>query len=55
LVLSYDEELYFAVKNALPQVSSYVSYHGGGITLLGVKNSIIYIELIGACYEPDDY
>lgn len=45
-----DEELYFAVKNALPQVSVYVSSHGGGITLLGVKNSIIYIELIGACH-----
>ena len=45
-----DEELYHAVKNSLPQVSAYVSSHGGGITLLGVKNSIIYIELVGACH-----
>jgi Fe-S cluster biogenesis protein NfuA len=44
-----DEELYYAVKNALPQVSSYVNSHGGGITLLGVKDGIIYIELIGTC------
>jgi len=44
-----DEELYYAVKNALPQVSTYVNSHGGGITLLGVKDGIIYIELIGTC------
>jgi len=45
-----DEELYYAVKNALPQVSGYVSSHGGGITLLGVKNGVVYIELIGTCH-----
>ena len=44
-----DEELYYAVKNALPQVSGYVSSHGGGITLLGVKDGVVYIELIGTC------
>jgi len=26
-----------------------VSSHGGGITLLGVKDSLVYIELIGTC------
>jgi Fe-S cluster biogenesis protein NfuA len=45
-----DEELYYAVKNALPQVSGYVSSHGGGITLLGVKDGVVYIELIGTCH-----
>ena len=45
-----DEELYFAVKNVLPQVSSYVNSHGGDITLLGVKDGVIYIELIGTCH-----
>jgi len=44
-----DEELYYAVQNALPQVSGYVSSHGGGITLLGVKEGVVYIELIGTC------
>ena len=32
-----DEEIYEAVKNNLDKVSSYVSSHGGGITLLGSK------------------
>ena len=45
-----DEELYYAVENALPKVSSYVNSHGGGITLLGVKDGVIYIELIGTCH-----
>jgi len=45
-----DEELYYAVKNALPQVSGYVSSHGGGIKLLGVKDGVVYIELIGTCH-----
>ena len=45
-----DEELYFAVKNAIPQVSAYVNSHGGGITLLGVKDGVIYIELVGTCH-----
>jgi len=45
-----DEDLYCAVENALPEVSSYVNSHGGGITLLGVKDAVIYIELIGTCH-----
>ncbi len=45
-----DEELYYAVKNVLPKVSGYVNSHGGGITLLGVKDGVIYIELIGTCH-----
>ncbi|MEA2091880.1 MAG: NifU family protein [Campylobacterota bacterium] len=44
-----DEDIYGAVKNNLPKVSSYVSSHGGGITLLGAKDGIVYIELIGTC------
>ena len=44
-----DEELYDAIENNIPKVSSYVSSHGGGITLLGVKDSLAYIELIGTC------
>jgi len=44
-----DKEIYEAVDNNLEKVSSYVSSHGGGITLLGSKDGIIYIELIGTC------
>jgi len=44
-----DEEIYEAVKSNIPKVSSYVSSHGGGITLLGVKDGLVYIELIGTC------
>ena len=42
-----DVEIYEAVKNNLDKVSSYVSSHGGGITLLGSKDGTVYIELIG--------
>jgi len=45
-----DEELYYAVENVLPKVSSYVNSHGGDIKLLGVKNGVIYIELTGTCH-----
>ncbi len=44
-----DEEIYEAVQSNLPKVSQYVSSHGGGITLLGTKDSIVYIALVGSC------
>jgi len=44
-----DEDIFEAVKNYIPKISEYVNSHGGGITLLGVKESIIYITLTGAC------
>ena len=44
-----DEDIYEAVKNNLPNVSTYVSSHGGGITLLGIKDGTVYIELTGVC------
>ncbi len=44
-----DKDIYEAVKNNLPNVSQYVSSHGGGITLLGAKDGIVYIELTGVC------
>ena len=44
-----DEEIYEAVENNIPKVSQYVSSHGGGIKLLGVKDGLVYIELIGSC------
>lgn len=44
-----DKEIYEAVKNNLDKVTPYVSSHGGGITLLGAKDGVVYIELIGTC------
>ena len=44
-----DEDIYNAVKNYIPKVSEYVNSHGGGITLLGAKDGVVYITLIGAC------
>ncbi len=44
-----DKDIYDAVKNNLPSVNEYVSSHGGEITLLGVKDGVVYIELTGAC------
>ncbi len=45
-----DEDLYYAVENVLPKVSGYVNSHGGDIKLLGVKDGVVYIELIGTCH-----
>ncbi len=44
-----DEDIYEAVESNLPKVSTYVSSHGGGISLLGAKDGAVYIELTGAC------
>ncbi len=44
-----DEDLYEAVKNYIPKISEYVNSHGGGISLLGVKDGVVYITLTGAC------
>lgn len=44
-----DQDIYEAVKNNIPKVSSYVNSHGGDIKLLGTKDGIAYIELMGTC------
>jgi Fe-S cluster biogenesis protein NfuA len=44
-----DEDIYDAVKNYIPKVSEYVNSHGGDIKLLGAKDGVVYIELVGAC------
>ena len=44
-----DQELYEAVQHHIPTASKYVNSHGGDITLLGVKNGTVYIELTGTC------
>ncbi len=45
-----DEDILVAVKNHLPSVSEYVRGHGGDITLLGVKDGQVYIQLTGTCH-----
>jgi Fe-S cluster biogenesis protein NfuA len=45
-----DEDIYEAVKHHLPTVNEYVQSHGGAISLLGVDDGKIYIELTGACH-----
>ncbi|MEA1915362.1 MAG: NifU family protein [Campylobacterota bacterium] len=44
-----DKDIYEAVQNNLPKVSTYVNSHGGDITLLGAKDGVAYIELLGSC------
>jgi len=45
-----DADIYEAVSNHIPAVSEYVNSHGGDITLLGARDGIVYIELIGTCH-----
>jgi len=45
-----DEDIYEAVKNHLPTVNEYVNSHGGDISLLGIKDGIVYIVLTGTCH-----
>jgi len=44
-----DEDIYHAVKYNIPKTSEYVKSHGGGVTLLGVKDGKVYITLTGVC------
>jgi len=45
-----DVDIYEAVESHLPKVNEYISSHGGDIRLLGVKEGIVYIELMGTCH-----
>jgi len=45
-----DKDIYEAVKHHLPVVNEYVNSHGGDIKLLGTKDGVVYIELIGTCH-----
>ncbi len=44
-----DQDIYEAVRDKIPTVSSYVNSHGGDIKLLGSKDGTVYIELMGTC------
>ena len=45
-----EEDIYAAVKHHLPEVNAYIASHGGTITLLGVKDGVVYVELAGNCH-----
>ncbi len=44
-----DEEIYQATANYMPSISEYVKSHDGTMNLIGVKDSVIYVELGGTC------
>lgn len=44
-----DEELKPAVERSLEKVKPMLALDGGGMTLLGIKNGKIFVQLQGAC------
>ena len=44
-----DEELIPPVKNVIDKVRPSLALDGGGIDFITVKNSIVYVQLKGAC------
>ncbi len=45
-----DEELLPAVEKSLEKVKPMLALDGGGLTLLGIKNGKVYVQLQGACH-----
>ena len=44
-----DEELYEPVWQSLKVVMPMLERDGGGMKLLGIKNGVVYVQLIGHC------
>jgi len=44
-----DEELLPAVEKSLEKVKPMLALDGGGMTLLAIKDGIVYVQLQGAC------
>lgn len=44
-----DNELLPVVKRVLAKVEPTLALDGGSVGLLGVKNGIVYVQLMGAC------
>ena len=49
-----DEEIYEAVENNLDKVSSYVSSHGGSITLIHPELNVVNVDGLTGNELPDD-
>jgi len=45
-----DEELFPAVEKSLEKIKPMLALDGGGLTLLGIKNGKVYVQLQGACH-----
>jgi Fe-S cluster biogenesis protein NfuA len=44
-----DEDLLPSVKNSIEKIKPMLALDGGGITLLAIKDGVIYVQLQGAC------
>jgi len=44
-----DEELLPVVEKSLEKIKPMLALDGGGLTLLGIKNGQIFVQLQGAC------
>ncbi|MCE3037007.1 NifU family protein [Helicobacter anatolicus] len=49
MFLFSDEELQAPVKISIEKVRPHLLADGGDITILGIKNATVYVELKGAC------
>ncbi|MDX1809122.1 MAG: NifU family protein [Sulfurospirillaceae bacterium] len=45
-----DDELLPAVEKSLDKVKPMLALDGGGLTLLGIKNGKVFVQLQGACH-----
>jgi len=45
-----DEELLPAVEKSLEKIKPMLALDGGGLTLLGIKDGKVYVQLQGACH-----
>lgn len=45
-----DEELMPVVEKSIEKVQPMLALDGGGVTLLGIKNGVVYVQLSGACH-----
>jgi len=45
-----DDELLPAVEKALEKVKPMLALDGGGLTLLGIKDGKVFVQLQGACH-----
>lgn len=45
-----DEDLLGPVKDSLDKIRPMLQNDGGDMKLLGIKNAVVYVQLVGACH-----
>lgn len=45
-----DEDLFDPVSDSLNRVRPMLQNDGGDMKLLGIKNGVVYVQLVGACH-----